>query len=113
MATAGAGTFVTCAVALGTVVAGWAAPSGIALGFTMGLAWATLLELPRTVRNATLTPPGDPEERESQVDVAGGDSDADEDSDTDGGTDAEGASVVDDDPEPEGGRPLPPGPDRR
>jgi membrane protein DedA with SNARE-associated domain len=47
--TAGVGTFIVCAVALGTVVAGWAAPSGIALGLAMGLGWATLLELPRTL----------------------------------------------------------------
>jgi membrane protein DedA with SNARE-associated domain len=47
--TAGVGTFALCAVALGTVVAGWAAPSGIALGLALGLGWATLLELPRTL----------------------------------------------------------------
>lgn len=40
------GTFVMCTVALGTVVAGWAAPSGIALGLALGLAWASALELP-------------------------------------------------------------------
>jgi len=38
-------TFVVFAVALGTVVAGWAAPSGIALGLALGMAWATTLEL--------------------------------------------------------------------
>lgn len=46
---AGVGTFLLCAVALGTMVAGWAAPSGIALGVALGLGWATLLELPRTL----------------------------------------------------------------
>jgi len=44
--TAGAvGSFVVFAVALGTIVAGWAAPSGIALGLALGMAWATTLEL--------------------------------------------------------------------
>lgn len=47
--TAGVGTFLLCTVALGTVVAGWAAPSGIALGLALGFGWATLLELPRTL----------------------------------------------------------------
>lgn len=47
--TAGVGTFLLCAVALGTVVAGWAAPSGIVLGLALGFGWATLLELPRTL----------------------------------------------------------------
>lgn len=47
--TAGVGTFVLVTVALGTLVAGWAAPSGIALGLAMGLGWAAALELPRTV----------------------------------------------------------------
>jgi membrane protein DedA with SNARE-associated domain len=32
-----------------TMVAGWAAPSGIALGFAMGLGWASALEIPRAV----------------------------------------------------------------
>lgn len=49
VAGAGVGTFVLCTVALGTVVAGWAAPSGIALGLALGTAWATALELPWTV----------------------------------------------------------------
>ncbi len=49
VSTAGVGTFVLVTVALGTLVAGWAAPSGIALGLAMGLGWATALELPRTV----------------------------------------------------------------
>jgi membrane protein DedA with SNARE-associated domain len=46
VATAGVSTFLLCVVGLGTVVAGWAAPSGIALGTAMGLGWAALLELP-------------------------------------------------------------------
>jgi membrane protein DedA with SNARE-associated domain len=45
VACAAFGTFVLCTVALGTVVAGWAAPSGIALGLALGMAWATALEL--------------------------------------------------------------------
>jgi len=45
VASAAFGTFFLCAVALGTVVAGWAAPSGIALGLALGMAWATTLEL--------------------------------------------------------------------
>jgi membrane protein DedA with SNARE-associated domain len=65
VATAGAGTFVTCTVALGTVVAGWAAPSGIALGFAMGLAWAMALELPRTLRDAAFAPEMAPESEAS------------------------------------------------
>lgn len=48
VACAGVGTFVLCTVGLGTVVAGWAAPSGIALGTALGMTWATTLELPRT-----------------------------------------------------------------
>ncbi len=40
--------FVVFAVALGTLVAGWAAPSGIALGLALGMAWAAALELPWT-----------------------------------------------------------------
>lgn len=39
------GIFLTCTVALGTVVAGWAAPSGIVLGFALGLTWGTLLKV--------------------------------------------------------------------
>lgn len=49
VATAGTGTFILFAVALGTLVAGWAAPSGIALGAGMGLIWASALEIPPTV----------------------------------------------------------------
>jgi membrane protein DedA with SNARE-associated domain len=62
--TAGAGTFLVCAVALGTVVAGWAAPSGIVLGFALGLGWATVVELPRTLlaggESAPTSPAGVP-----------------------------------------------------
>jgi membrane protein DedA with SNARE-associated domain len=47
--TAGTGFFLICAIALGTVLAGWAAPSGIVLGFALGLGWATALELPGTM----------------------------------------------------------------
>lgn len=45
VACAAIGTFVLCTVGLGTVVAGWAAPSGIALGLALGMAWATTLEI--------------------------------------------------------------------
>ncbi len=45
VACAAIGTFVLCTVGLGTLVAGWAAPSGIALGLALGMAWATTLEL--------------------------------------------------------------------
>ncbi|MDX1625446.1 MAG: DedA family protein [Wenzhouxiangellaceae bacterium] len=48
---AGLVTFLLCAVALGTVVAGWAAPSGIALGLALGLGWAAALELPSAARS--------------------------------------------------------------
>lgn len=48
VACAAIGTFVLCTVALSTLVAGWAAPSGIALGLALGMVWATLLELPGT-----------------------------------------------------------------
>lgn len=48
VASAAIGTFVLSTVALGTVVAGWAAPSGIALGVALGMAWAAALELPGT-----------------------------------------------------------------
>lgn len=46
VACAAIGAFILCAVALATLVAGWAAPSGIALGLALGMAWATSLELP-------------------------------------------------------------------
>jgi membrane protein DedA with SNARE-associated domain len=48
VACAAISTFVLCTVGLGTVVAGWAAPSGIALGLALGMAWAITLELPWT-----------------------------------------------------------------
>ena len=41
--------FLVCSVSLATLVAGWAAPTGIALGFALGLGWSTTLELPRAV----------------------------------------------------------------
>ena len=41
------GFFLVCTVALATIVAGWAAPTGIVMGFAVGLGWATTLELPR------------------------------------------------------------------
>lgn len=62
---AGVGTFVLCTVGLGTVVAGWAAPSGIALGLALGLTWATLLELPRT---AVASQHGDSDSRKANED---------------------------------------------
>lgn len=43
---AAVGFFLVCAVGLGTMVAGIAAPSGIVLGFALGLAWAGVLEVP-------------------------------------------------------------------
>jgi hypothetical protein len=43
--------------ALGTVVAGWAAPSGIILGFALGLGWAAALELLGTLGSWGRPPP--------------------------------------------------------
>lgn len=43
--TAAVGLFAACTVALATIVAGWAAPSGIALGLALGLTWSTALEI--------------------------------------------------------------------
>lgn len=45
VAMAAVGLFLACAVALATIVAGWAAPSGIVLGFAIGLTWSTSVEL--------------------------------------------------------------------
>lgn len=45
VATAAVGVFLACTVALAALVAGWAAPSGIALGFALGLTWSTSLEI--------------------------------------------------------------------
>jgi hypothetical protein len=59
VAGAATGTFVLCTVALGTVVAGWAAPSGIALGLALGTAWATALELPEAATRTKPRSPGD------------------------------------------------------
>jgi undecaprenyl-diphosphatase len=44
------GCFGLVCVALAGIVAGWAAPSGIALGLAMGIGWASLLELPWAAR---------------------------------------------------------------
>lgn len=49
VAMAAVGFFLACAVALATLVAGWAAPSGIALGFGIGLTWSTSVELSRRI----------------------------------------------------------------
>lgn len=46
VACAGLVAFIVFTIALGTLVAGWAAPSGIALGLAFGMAWAAALELP-------------------------------------------------------------------
>lgn len=65
VACAATGAFVLCTVGLGTVVAGWAAPSGIALGLALGMAWATTLELPGTALRSEFPLPegeqGDPD----------------------------------------------------
>lgn len=45
VAVSAVGVFFACTVALATVVAGWAAPTGIVLGFALGLTWSTSLEL--------------------------------------------------------------------
>ncbi|MBL37206.1 MAG: hypothetical protein CMP07_02235 [Xanthomonadales bacterium] len=58
VACAATGTFLLCTVALGTLVAGWAAPSGIALGLALGMAWATALELPEAFLRSE---PGSPQ----------------------------------------------------
>ncbi len=68
VATAAVGFFLVCTVALATVVAGWAAPSGVLLGFAIGLGWATTLELPGVVLRSE---PPDPEPREPTVAGAG------------------------------------------
>jgi membrane protein DedA with SNARE-associated domain len=57
--TAGFGFFMICVIALGTVLAGWAAPSGIVLGFALGLGWATALELPGTIAREHRSAPSD------------------------------------------------------
>lgn len=63
VACAAIGVFVVCTVALGTLVAGWAAPSGIALGLALGMAWAMALELPGA---ALRSEPASPEEELSE-----------------------------------------------
>lgn len=42
---AAAGVFLVCTVGLAALVAGWAAPSGLALGLGTGLTWSTSVEL--------------------------------------------------------------------
>jgi membrane protein DedA with SNARE-associated domain len=59
--TAGVGFFLLCTIALGTVVAGWAAPSGIILGFALGLGWAVALELLGTIGSGARPPPTEPQ----------------------------------------------------
>lgn len=66
----GAGFFLICTVALGTLVAGWAAPSGIVLGFALGLCWSTLLELPATVWG-TASPADSPSGKTEAPEVPG------------------------------------------
>lgn len=39
------GVFLVCTVALAALVAGWAAPSGLALGLAVGLTWSTSVEV--------------------------------------------------------------------
>jgi len=46
VAVAAAALFLACTVGLASIVAGWSAPSGIVLGFALGLTWSTALELP-------------------------------------------------------------------
>ncbi|MBD3258760.1 hypothetical protein GF377_10030 [candidate division GN15 bacterium] len=58
---AGVGTFVLFAVGLGTLVAGWAAPSGVVLGLALGIAWATLVELLHTLGSERGLPASAPE----------------------------------------------------
>lgn len=72
VATAAFGTFVLCTVALGTIVAGWAAPSGIALGLALGMAWATTLEMlgrdgQKDQDNAGKPPPSDEEHQSGTI----------------------------------------------
>jgi membrane protein DedA with SNARE-associated domain len=65
---AAVGFFLVCTVALAAVVAGWTAPSGILLGFAIGLGWATTLELPGVVLRSE---PPEPSPREPTVAGAG------------------------------------------
>jgi undecaprenyl-diphosphatase len=66
VASAAVGLFLLCAVGLATLVAGWAAPSGIALGLALGIAWASALELPGT---ALRRKPAEAKEERNDVDV--------------------------------------------
>ena len=61
VAVAAVGFFLVSAVALAAVVAGWAAPSGIALGFAIGLGWATTVELTRVPARPGPPRPAPPE----------------------------------------------------
>jgi hypothetical protein len=66
VASAAVGLFLLCAVGLATLVAGWAAPSGIALGLALGIAWASALELPGT---ALRRKPAEAKDERKDVDV--------------------------------------------
>ena len=50
------GSFGLVLVALASIVAGWAAPSGVTLGLAMGLGWGALLELPWAARPGPVEP---------------------------------------------------------
>ncbi len=58
VATSAVTAFLLCTVALATVVAGWAAPSGIALGLTLGIVWASWLEVQAVLLRASRPDPG-------------------------------------------------------
>jgi len=63
---AGIATFVFFTVALSTLVAGWAAPSGIVLGLALGIAWASIVELvPRVLVSALPPPAPEPDSRDA------------------------------------------------
>jgi membrane protein DedA with SNARE-associated domain len=75
---AAVGAFLTCTVALGTIVAGWAAPSGIALGFAIGLGWASLLEVQGMILGAAWGDGGDAGDAEPDSEGAAGPAPADQ-----------------------------------
>lgn len=54
VAAAAIGLFFALTVAMATVVAGYAAPSGIALGFGLGMAWGAILEVPIRIPRGTV-----------------------------------------------------------
>jgi len=63
---AGIATFVFFTVALSTLVAGWAAPSGIVLGLALGIAWSSIVELvPHVLGSARLPPAPEPDSRDA------------------------------------------------